>query len=217
MDLVSGLSKGTSEPSRRLAELGTTAAQSPVLAEALRRGTTLDALDAIEPEFAGAVRAYLKDYGCRVFHHAIDYPALGEKPEIVLGLLRDHLQKGYDERSINAGLENRRAATVSQAPAALAGRSAAEREYFERALVSARITYPVKEGCEYATFEVPMSLVRYALIELGSRLTRRNRMEQPDDVFFLEMDEAIEAFQAGKDVLEPVVDAPRGVVLLRRP
>jgi hypothetical protein len=40
---------------------------------------------------------------------------------------------------------------------------------------------------------VPFGLVRYGLLELGSRLAGRVQIADRDDVFFLEIDEAREA------------------------
>jgi pyruvate,water dikinase len=56
-----------------------------------------------------------------------------------------------------------------------------------------------------------VALVRYALLEMGKRMTQRKMMERSDDVFYLEMDELLRAFRGGKDVrgLAPVRRAER--------
>lgn len=56
----------------------------------------------------------------------------------------------------------------------------------------------------YYTDGAPRALIRYALLELGSRLAKRLQIRHRDDVFFLELDEACSAFREGTDLRELV-------------
>jgi len=157
-----------------------------------------------DPDFAAAVDAYLHDYGCRVFHHAIHYPTLMEKPAILLRLVRDRMARGFDSQIIAKKLEEDRAAAMAEAHAAFAKRSAEDRERFEKALESAQQVYPIKEDCEYSTFDVPTALMRYALLELGNRLIRQGWLDSRSDVFFMELEELLAIFREGKDARDLV-------------
>jgi rifampicin phosphotransferase len=165
---------------------------------------TSDKLESADPEFAGAFAEYLHDHGCRGFHHAIHYPTLSEKPEIALRIVRDHLTGGFDDQAVSTELAEKRAVALAEARAALENRSIEIKEQFEKHMESARLIYPIKEGCEYDTFDVPMALMRYALLEMGDRMTGQGQLENRSDVFFLEMEEAVDGFRQGKNFRELV-------------
>ena len=206
MALLAGLSRETSEQTRRLAELARLAAGNAPTRALLEGvdGGAVEKLGTTDPQFSAAFDAYLRDYGCRVLHHAIHYPTLKEKPAILLRLVRDQLARSFDHQVVDAELAQKRAAALAKARTALAERPATEKERFEKALESAEQVYPLKEGGEYATMDAPMALMRYALLEMGTRFVARCRMEHCDDVFFLELEEALQAFRNNEDLRELV-------------
>ncbi len=124
-------------------------------------------------------------------------PTLSETPVLILNLIRDQVARGYDPSAGDEAAARQRTAAEAAARAALAGRSAADRQRFERALARAQRAYPVREDNEFYTVSAPMALVRYAVLESGRRLARRRAIAAPADVFFLEMDEARAALQGG--------------------
>ena len=67
----------------------------------------------------------------------------------------------------------------------LVGRSADQRERFERALARAEWAYPVREEREFFTMSVPFGLLCYAALEVGRRLTARSQLGRSDGVFLL--------------------------------
>jgi len=206
MELLSGLSNETTEQTRRLSELARLATGNPPIWALFEQvhDSTVEELTATNSEFSAAFDAYLHDYGCRVLHHAIQYPTLKEKPAILLCLVRDQLARGFDQKVIDAELAQKRSTTLTKARAALAERPTAEKERFEKALESAEKVYPIKEGGEYDTMDAPMALMRYGLLEMGTRFVARCCLEHRDDVFSMEFEEALLAFRAGKDIREVV-------------
>jgi len=204
--LLAGLSSTSTQPAHRLAELGRLAAERPTvcaLLERVDRGTA-DRMATADPEFAEAFADYQRDFSTRALRYEIADPSLAEMPELTLRLLADQLTRGYDPLAEAAMLAEHRRVAVDRARAALSRHPPAERERFESALSRAERAYPVREDNEFFTFSVPLALLRYRLLELGRRLVAREQFGQPDDVFFLTLDEARVALRDGEDRRELV-------------
>src|SRR5215207_1920925 len=199
LELFSGLSSTSTQPAHRLAELARLAAERPAVCELLAHvdRTTPDRLALADPEFAEAFAGYQRDFSLRALRYEIADPSLAETPELTLGLLADQLAHGYDPAAEAASLAEHRKAAADHARAALSGHPEVERERFERALSRAERAYPVREDNEFFTTSVPIALLRYRLLELGRRLVAREQFAEPDDVFFLTLDEARAAFRDG--------------------
>jgi pyruvate,water dikinase len=201
LELLAGLSSTSTQPAHGLAELARKAAERPAVREVLThidRGTA-DRLVNADPEFAEAFTGYQREFSIRALRYEIADPSLAETPELTLRLLADQLAHDYDPASEAATLAARRKAAVDRARAALSSHPQVERERFERALSQAERAYPVREDNEYFTVSVPIALLRYHLLELGRRLVAREQFDQPDDVFFLTLEEARAAFRNGED------------------
>ncbi len=165
---------------------------------------TAKRLDRAEPAVGDALRRYRREYGMRALRYEVAEPTLGESPALVLGLVRDQLACGYDPEGDEATLEARRAEALSRARVALARRSVAERERFERVLAAARRAYPVREENQFFTVSEPLALIRGAALEAGRRLAERGALAAREDVFFLEPDEAVAALAGGTSVRDLV-------------
>jgi pyruvate,water dikinase len=204
--LLAGLSSTSTQPAHRLAELGRLAAERPAVCAMLARVDrgTADRLATADPEFAEAFADYQHDFSIRALRYEIADPSLAETPELTLRLLADQLTHGYDPSAEAATLAEHRRVAVDRARAALSRHATAERERFERALSRAERAYPVHEDNEFFTLSVPVALLRYRLLELGRRLVAREQFFQPDDVFFLTLDEARAALRDGEDRRELV-------------
>jgi pyruvate,water dikinase len=126
-------------------------------------------------------------------------PAIDERPDLVLALLRHQLAAGYDPAVRDRELAGRRAAAAAEARAALADHDVAARERFETALTRALAAYPVREDNEFHTVSAPGALVRRAVLEVGSRLTRRGRLPEPAAAFHLRPLELLAALRRGDD------------------
>lgn len=203
IELLSGLSEKSSEPARRLAEVTRMAAERPRIRALLERvdDGAVNRLAEADPEFARAFEDYRREFGCRTLQYSFHEPTLAETAVLLLGLVRDQVVRKFDAVSIRSALDDTRAAAVSEARAALADRPAEERERFEWALAGAELAYPLREDNQYYTVSGPTALVRYGLLELGNRLTDRHLMGLRDDVFFLELEEALSGFREDKALL----------------
>ncbi len=201
LDMLSGLSEKSSEPTHRLAELARMAGERPVLRRLLDRigEDTHHHLAEADEDFAAAFAAYQQEFGCRALRYEVADPTIAESPALILRLVRDQLGGGYDSEEAASILKQQREETVADARSALAGRSATDRERFERALARAELSYPVREDNEFYTISAPLALMRYAVLELGRRLADGGRIAQREDVFFLELDEARLALRERRD------------------
>ena len=199
-ELLSGLSTASTEPARRLAELAALARRRPavrtLLAELSDR--TAGRLAESDPDFAREFAAYQRDFGCRAIRYEIADPSLAETPELTLRLIADQLDHADDPDGRTGEHAGRRAAAADRARQLLAGRPAAERERFERALGRAERAYPVREDNEFRTVSAPMALLRYPLLEIGRRLADRDQLDRRDDIFFLTLDDALAALRDGQ-------------------
>lgn len=200
-ELLSGLSEAASEPSHRLALLAEMAKNQPAvlkLLESIDRETATRLTEAA-PDFAAAFNNYQQKFGCRTLSFEVAVPTIEETPLLTLALLRNQVLGNYDPAVEKSVLEQRRISALGQAQKALAGRSDRERERFDRALTRARRAYPIREDHEFYLTQAPLALLRYALLELGTRLAERGLISRRDDVFFLEVEEAFAASRANND------------------
>ena len=204
--LLAGLSSTSTQPAHRLAELARLAAERPAVCALLDRvdSGTAKRMATADPEFAEAFADYQRDFSIRALRYEVADPSLAETPELTLRLLADQLAHRYDPAADAATLTEHREVAVDRARSALSRHPTAERERFERALSRAERAYPVREDNEFFTISVPIALLRCRLLELGRRLTAREQFTEPDDAFFLTLDEARAAFREGEDRRELV-------------
>ncbi len=205
--LVVGTSVRSTEPARALAELAAHVAGRP----RLRRLVEDPASDVLAEDagFAERFTGYLRRYCCRTLSYELAEPAIDERPDLVLALLRHQLAAGYDPAVRDRELAGRRAAAAAEARAALAGHDDADRERFETALTRALAAYPVREDNEFHTISGPGALVRRAVLEFGDRLTRRGLLPEPAAAFHLRPPELLAALRLGDD-LHPLVTRRAG-------
>jgi pyruvate,water dikinase len=200
MQLVAGLSTKSTEPSRKLAELGQMARSRPLVREFVQHAISADGIAQVDAEFAARFANYLKEYGCRGLAFDLNELTISESPALVLGWIRDQIVNNYDPDADAAHLKAKREAVQAKARAALTGRLLQDCQRFERALARAIRAYPSQEDNVFYTQGAPTAIVRYTLLELGNRLVQKKVIEKRDDVFFLEIEEARTAFQQGGDL-----------------
>jgi rifampicin phosphotransferase len=201
LDLLAGLSTTSTQPAHQLAQLARLAADRPAILSLLATvdGGTAARLAEADPEFTKAFDEYQSEFCCRALRYEIAEPSLAETPELTLRLLADQIARNYDPAAEAEATAERRRAAKEKARAALAGRSPAERERFERVLARAERAYPVREDNEFFTASVPLALIRYRLLEIGRRLVERAQLERTDDIFFLSWEETLTALRNGDD------------------
>jgi pyruvate,water dikinase len=202
-DMLNGLSEKSTEPSRRLADLASMVQKNSPARSILGKidDNSLERLTEADPQFGTAFHEYMQEYGIRALRYEMADPTLAESPVLVLGLIQDQLVRGYDPTADASALRHKRRTTVEEARAALSHHSSQDRERFERALAKAEESYPVREDNEFFTISAPIGLIRYGVLEMGSRMAERGQIGERNDVFFLEMDEARKAFREGSNQL----------------
>ncbi|HEY3004602.1 MAG TPA: PEP/pyruvate-binding domain-containing protein [Kribbellaceae bacterium] len=196
--LLCGTSTTSTMPARALADVAALA--GPRVRALLAQGAPADEVLAADQEFAAAVAAYLGEFGCRALAYELSQPSLEERPDLLLGLVRDVLDSGFDPGA-DQELARRREAAANTAREILAG---AELRRFERALQRALAAYPVREDNEFFTMSAPLGLLRRAALELGRRLAERGQIAAVEDVFFLHAEEARTLLADGADARHTV-------------
>jgi rifampicin phosphotransferase len=199
LDLVAGTSVTSTAPGRALARLATTVAARPELHRLVVDGAPSAVVLAADPQFAAEFADYQHQYGCRALCYELAEESLDERPDLVLGLLRDQLATGYDPARHDEPLARQRRAAADLARERLTGRTPADRDRFESALRRALAAYPVREDNEFFTMSAPLALVRRAVVEAGTRLVSRGLLERPDHVFHLEPEELLTSLREGTD------------------
>ncbi len=206
VELLSGLSNASSAPARALAELAERVRANPALAAHLKsiNDKTAALMAETDPDFGAALDRYLWAYGCRTLTYEVNDPAVSERPEWVLGLLRDQLDQQYDPALAPAQLALRRSRVAGEARSALAGRLH-DLDRFDRLLARAELLYPLREDCVFHDISPAVAVLRFAILELGRRLAQRGQLDKIDDIFFLEKDEAAAALRDGRNQRELVL------------
>lgn len=190
MGLLTGLSVASSAPTRALQGLARAAAASPEIRDSLEHMEGIASLEAIDPAFARAFRAFEHRHGWRTLAYDSGAPTLAERPRLLARLVVDRLEEEQrDPHALRAQAEN-------EARAALAARPDDLRS-FERLLAAAQLNYPLREDNIALTDNVPNGLLRRALMAVGRRLVRRGRLSRADDARFLTFDELEPALAGG--------------------
>lgn len=202
LHLLAGLSTTTTLPTRAMAPLVEHARSRPDLLGLLDAAdeSTLPRLRAAAPDFADAVDSYLAEYGHRVLRYEVIDPTLAEAPHLLLHLIAQQVQSGFDAIRSERDAAARRGAALARARSGLAARaSEGDRIRFERALARAAEAYPLWEDRVLWTFGAQAARLRYCALEIGARLARRGQLAEPADVFFLEASDADAALADGLD------------------
>jgi pyruvate,water dikinase len=194
LELLTGLSAATSEPTRELAAVaelvGDTVAVRAVLsapgADVRRRLRDVDELA------AAAFDAWCDRYAVRVLGEDPGATTLAEQPAMLAGLLDAELARAESPATVNKDRE----LAVERARSALAGEPPEVRQRFETALAAAERVYPTREDTAVWAACHPAGLVRRALVEAGRRFARSRALDRADDVVYLDV-EAVRAALAG--------------------
>lgn len=205
-----GLSDMSSAPARELAVLASYIQGEPQLAQDIRAGSTLANVLQKYPEFSNEFEAYMLQFGCRTLQYELAFPTVAEMPETTIRLVRNQIHKNDQHEDNNqAMLNHQRQAQLLEAEAALQEKSEADRARFRKALSRAQHAYPLREEHGYHDRDVPLALLRYAHLEVGRRLVDRQTLNQVDEVFFLEFDEAVQSLKDGAFVRDVVLRRKR--------
>lgn len=195
MQVFSGLSETSSAPARDLAKLVKLTRSNPNLLQDVQDGLPIKVLMERHPDFLESFSTYFDNYGCRAIRYELNFPTVGESPELFFQLLKDQLARNYDPDEDARVLEQQRIGQVQGAEAILQTKSGADRDRFHNALARAQKAYPVREEHGFYDRDAPLALLRYAVLEAGCRLVRRDGLKRVDDAFFLKLDELVSSLK----------------------
>lgn len=183
----------SAEPVRRIRALARLAQAHPELLRQLREEPLGRIREAIEhaPDFAAAFQAYLNDFGDRCLDELkLESPTLQEDP---LPLLRSVARMAAlpDPPPSERG-------ALDQGPAAKAEARVAQqlrhhplrRALFYAVLRQARARVRDRENLRFERTRL-FGRVRQVMLEVGRRFTAEGYLEDPRDIFYLELDEIL--------------------------
>ena len=174
--LLSGTSAVSSEPGRALARLAKTISDSAGSAAIVRESSSeaFERLRSAEAGVAKAIDDYLDRYGYRPMSYDPGDVTLAERPSLLIGLLRDELDRGVPSEDIHVG--RRTASALTEARARLTTATEDERERFETALAFASDACPSREDNILVVDGLPSGLIRRTAVEVGRRLAERGEL-----------------------------------------
>jgi rifampicin phosphotransferase len=216
-DLVSGQGGVISaEPAQRVRTLAALAAQSPTLAAALRVGSAATAQREIaqHPAFADEYQAYLTKFADRCLEELkLESPTLRDDPMPLLRAIGHLAGRGQREMeqsvASDAPEESKRAQAERKVRRMLRWRPA-RRAIFGFVLAQARARVRDRENLRFERTRV-FGRVRRIFVELGRRFAALGLLENPRDIFYLEVEEAL-GFVTGTATTTDL----RGLVALRQ-
>jgi pyruvate,water dikinase len=139
------------------------------------------------------IQAYLDNYGHQVYNLDFAEPTQGEDPSAVLLSLRALVNReGSDAPARQAELVQERDSLIEQTSSSL---GLIRRWLFRKFLGWAQSYGPCREDALFYMGAAWSTLRRLAL-ELGQRLVAVGTLTRPDDVFYLESTELVEAYSA---------------------
>jgi pyruvate,water dikinase len=172
---LSGASPATSAPARILLEL------SKIVAASGSTPATLDDVRAISPEAGSLLDQYFARRGrMMVTRYDLDGRTLEEQPELVLGAVLSGSDRTADEAHAAAVAARLRERVPAE-----------ERALFDERLADARATMDLRDDNGPNTVELPVGILRYALLEAGRRAVAAGRISDAELTFELEPDEVV--------------------------
>ncbi len=224
--LISGVTGNvTMEGNKRLWDLAMTAKASPEVSRVLREtdeqeiGAALEDLPEAAP-FLEQLDAFLREYGHREIRMDILYPTWGEDPAPVYTFVRGYLDAD-ESRSPYVQQERLVKERSELTEEALAG--------IEQGLVGRYLLSPIFRWVLHQTqlhtrerdtmhFELTRLFppARRLLQELGQRWAQIGLIDQPDDVYFLSLDEMDEVAQSQIPIKDQIREARQELDTNRR-
>ena len=201
LELLGGLSRSSTEPSRRLAELAKMAATRPRVRELLEQPESLTGsrLADADAEFAAKFNDYRRKYGVAALTRDIKDATVGERPELIAGLISNQIRTGFDPSLADQATRQIRSSALEQARRLLSNTDPTDQQRFEAALVRAEKAYPIREDNVFYTWVTPLGLLRSTALEAARRMVDRGQINEESDVFLLEYDELVVALGNGTD------------------
>jgi rifampicin phosphotransferase len=197
LDLLVGRSPASTEPVRALKTLAARIRSSSQLPALLAAGASPAEVLAADSAFADEFRTYTRNFGASARSLELAAPTFAEEQEALLRLIHDDLSR--PDNAAGTGVPAATALADTAADAARAGLTPGLRERFNTLLERARTAYPVRDDNHLHAFAEPHAQIRYALLEVGRRLAASGVIENRDDVFHLDIEDALAALHDGRD------------------
>ncbi|HET9979556.1 MAG TPA: PEP/pyruvate-binding domain-containing protein [Ktedonobacterales bacterium] len=189
----------SAEPARRVRELAHRAGQSPSLTDMLRTGSPAEMARAIaqHPAFAHEYQAYLAKFADRCLEELkLESPTLRDDPTPLLRAIGHLAHRFALETSVDA--DATASAAIEPSKRTLAERIVRRRLKFHPlrrllfgyVLAQARLRVRDRENLRFERTRV-FGRVRRIVVELGRRFHALGLLENPRDIFYLEIEEAL--------------------------
>jgi pyruvate,water dikinase len=210
--LISGVTGNvTMETNKHLWDLARMARAASAVDDLVRRYEGAELMAALEqtPEaqpFLDALERFLSEYGHREIRMDVIYPTWGEDPTPVLGFVRSYLDA--DEAQSPHHQQARLVKERQEQTRAVLAR--VEQDLMGRLLFSPVLRWVLKHAQantrERDTVHFELTRLfppfRRLLLELGHRWSERGILLQPDDIFYLTLDETREVAASPRSMIE---------------
>lgn len=172
---LEGASPSTSAPAQLLCRLRALVVELP------RQPTSISELRGASPEIGRLVDDYLALRGrMLVTRYDLDGATLEEQPSVLLATILEGAEAQVSDERVAALTESLR----SRVPEA-------HRAEFDERLTEARASMDLRDDNGPNTVELPVGILRHALLELGDRLVDGGRLTDRRHVFELRRDEVL--------------------------
>jgi phosphohistidine swiveling domain-containing protein len=203
--LLQGYPTKSVEASAGLWQLSRTVRSSPVLSTLFEQSDPRAILQVVEQSedgscksFAADLRAYLDEYGWRSDGiYEIGEPTWREEPSIPLNTIQGYMRMG-DENDPRLSLERARARREELTRSAREKLAAdgSKLARFDELMEAAKYNTRVTEDHSFWIDQMGIAAFRELCLHVGARLAAKGVLEQPDEVFFLYVEELRDALKS---------------------
>lgn len=179
------------EPAIRLREMAAIIAHDPELVQALRRGKPSESLRAVSQnqQLSEKYDQYLAKFGDRCLEELkLESPTLRDDPSLLLRSIGE-LAQGNGTKP-GPDLPDDRAASAEKRMRAVLRRHPLRRVVFASILRIARKCVRARENLRFERTRV-FGRVRAIFVEIGIRLGAMGRLDDPRDIFYLQVEEVL--------------------------
>jgi len=205
--VLQGFDNQTSSAGRGLGELAEMATRTPELAAAIMAANPDVSGVNGGPEFLAAFDRYLQEFGWRLESWSfLDTPTWCEDRSIPLRLIRQYLEiPSTNPAAAIARAASQREAALKEAESRL---DPEKREIFRKLLAAASPHVSISESRAHWQLTI-VGVLRAPIIALGRKLAAAGVISAPDDIFYLEWDEAMTAARQPAGSLQGLIDRRR--------
>ena len=159
--------------------------------------------------FRGAVDEFLDEYGWRANEFDMAVPTWKEDPAMAYSLIREFaVRDDYDPEAEFRSLVAAREAREKLLRDELSG-SPEQAGMFQMVLGGAQQYLPIQEDHNFFIDQQGVAVERVPVLDAARRLESAGRIDRPADIFFLELDELLDALRDGKGDLHQLVVSRR--------